>query len=242
MHSDVDPVRGAAAAGPPLGPLRRDGLGRRQRALLAGRGRRPSARCDAGALYPPIAANLTMLCFQQTVPGRDDPDPAAPACATASRRRRRRARHDRRGRRALREARPRVRRHRGDDRHRRPTATPLWTSEVTFTPGRDAGARHDRTSRAARRSPRSSCARTRGAATSTPTRRPRPRSGCPASSRRACRSRGPRTALLLDAWGEDFLAHGEIELRFVGMVLAGTTIEAARRRSTATTRRSRSRT
>jgi hypothetical protein len=31
---------------------------------------------------------------------------------------------------------------------------------------------------------------------------------------------GPAYAALLDAWGEDFLAHGEIELRFVGMVLA----------------------
>ena len=27
--------------------------------------------------------------------------------------------------------------------------------------------------------------------------------------------------MLLDAWGEDFLAHGELDVRFVGMVLAG---------------------
>ena len=47
---------------------------------------------------------------------------------------------------------------------------------------------------------------------------------------------GPAYGLLLDEWGEDFLAHGEIEMRFVGMVLAGDTVEAtiARRRRAAT--------
>jgi acyl dehydratase len=38
---------------------------------------------------------------------------------------------------------------------------------------------------------------------------------------------GPAYAALLDAWGEEFLARGEIDLRFVGMVLAGDAIEAA---------------
>lgn len=37
---------------------------------------------------------------------------------------------------------------------------------------------------------------------------------------------GPAYGLLLDAWGEEFLAHGEIEMRFVGIVLAGETVEA----------------
>jgi len=37
---------------------------------------------------------------------------------------------------------------------------------------------------------------------------------------------GPAYAMLLDAWGEEFLEHGEINLRFVGMVVAGDTIEA----------------
>jgi acyl dehydratase len=37
---------------------------------------------------------------------------------------------------------------------------------------------------------------------------------------------GPASGMLLDAWGEDFLAHGEIDLRFVGMVVAGDTVEA----------------
>jgi acyl dehydratase len=37
---------------------------------------------------------------------------------------------------------------------------------------------------------------------------------------------GPAYGMLLDAWGEAFLEHGEIDLRFVGMVVAGDTIEA----------------
>jgi acyl dehydratase len=37
---------------------------------------------------------------------------------------------------------------------------------------------------------------------------------------------GPAYGLLLDAWGEAFLAGGEIDMRFVGIVLAGDTIEA----------------
>ena len=37
---------------------------------------------------------------------------------------------------------------------------------------------------------------------------------------------GPAYGTLLDAWGEEFLAHGEIELQFVGMVLAGEEVEA----------------
>jgi acyl dehydratase len=37
---------------------------------------------------------------------------------------------------------------------------------------------------------------------------------------------GPAYGALLDAWGEEFLAHGEIEMRFVGVVLAGDTVDA----------------
>ena len=37
---------------------------------------------------------------------------------------------------------------------------------------------------------------------------------------------GPAYGMLLDACGDDFLARGEIDLRFVGMVVAGDTIEA----------------
>ena len=37
---------------------------------------------------------------------------------------------------------------------------------------------------------------------------------------------GPAYALLLDAWGEDWLAHGELELTFVAMVTAGETVDA----------------
>ena len=38
---------------------------------------------------------------------------------------------------------------------------------------------------------------------------------------------GPAYGLLLDAWGEAFLAHGELEVTFVGMVHGGDTVEAA---------------
>ena len=38
---------------------------------------------------------------------------------------------------------------------------------------------------------------------------------------------GPAYGVLLDAWGEDFLAHGEVDMRFVGIVLAGETVDAA---------------
>jgi acyl dehydratase len=38
---------------------------------------------------------------------------------------------------------------------------------------------------------------------------------------------GPAYAALLDAWGEEFLAHGEVDMRFVGIVIAGDTVTAA---------------
>jgi acyl dehydratase len=37
---------------------------------------------------------------------------------------------------------------------------------------------------------------------------------------------GPAYGLLLDAWGEEFLAHGELDVRFVGMTVAGETVTA----------------
>lgn len=37
---------------------------------------------------------------------------------------------------------------------------------------------------------------------------------------------GPAYGLLLDAWGEEFLARGELELKFVGIVTDGETVEA----------------
>jgi acyl dehydratase len=37
---------------------------------------------------------------------------------------------------------------------------------------------------------------------------------------------GPAYGALLDAWGEQFLEHGEIEMQFVGIVLAGDAVEA----------------
>ena len=38
---------------------------------------------------------------------------------------------------------------------------------------------------------------------------------------------GPAYGLVLDEWGDDFLAHGELELKFVGMVVDGQTVDAA---------------
>jgi len=37
---------------------------------------------------------------------------------------------------------------------------------------------------------------------------------------------GPAYGLLLDEWGADFLAHGELDLKFVGMVLDDQTVAA----------------
>lgn len=37
---------------------------------------------------------------------------------------------------------------------------------------------------------------------------------------------GPAFAIALDAWGDDFLAHGVIDLKFVGMVVDGQTVDA----------------
>ena len=37
---------------------------------------------------------------------------------------------------------------------------------------------------------------------------------------------GPAYGLLLEAWGEEFLAHGTLTLKFVGMVTDGETVEA----------------
>ncbi len=38
---------------------------------------------------------------------------------------------------------------------------------------------------------------------------------------------GPAYGLLLDAWGEEFLAHGTIELTFIARCTDGETVEAA---------------
>jgi acyl dehydratase len=38
---------------------------------------------------------------------------------------------------------------------------------------------------------------------------------------------GPAYGLLLDAWHEEFLAHGTIELKFVGPVVDGETVDAS---------------
>jgi acyl dehydratase len=50
--------------------------------------------------------------------------------------------------------------------------------------------------------------------------------GLPGLVAQGMQAAGPAYGLLLDAWGEAFLANGEIELRFVGVVYAGDTVAA----------------
>lgn len=38
---------------------------------------------------------------------------------------------------------------------------------------------------------------------------------------------GPAYGLVLDEWGDDFLAYGELDLKFVGMVVDGQTVDTA---------------
>ena len=177
----------------------------------------------AGALYPPIAANLTILLFQtvatrgvlQTAQRlvchrRGEAGTPLTVSGTVTR--------------ALREAGPRVRRRRGD-RHPPRRCAAVDVGRHLLRAVRETGpddadpiaARHRRAAAgvlAARQLP----LRPGGG----PAPRPRPR-----SSPRGCRSPGPRTGSLLDEWGEDFLAHGELELKFVGRVVEGDTADAA---------------
>jgi acyl dehydratase len=50
--------------------------------------------------------------------------------------------------------------------------------------------------------------------------------GLPGLVAQGTQATGPAYGLLLDAWGEEFLAHGELDVRFVGMVLADHTVTA----------------
>ena len=56
--------------------------------------------------------------------------------------------------------------------------------------------------------------------TTTPIRTTARRIGLPGLVAQGVQVAGPAYAALLDAWGEEFLAHGELELKFVGIVLA----------------------
>jgi acyl dehydratase len=51
--------------------------------------------------------------------------------------------------------------------------------------------------------------------------------GLPGLVAQGTQATGPAYGLLLDAWGEAFLAHGELDVRFVGMTLAGDTVTAS---------------
>jgi acyl dehydratase len=51
--------------------------------------------------------------------------------------------------------------------------------------------------------------------------------GLPGLVAQGTQATGPAYGLLLDAWGEEFLGHGQLDVRFVGMTLAGDTVSAA---------------
>jgi acyl dehydratase len=51
--------------------------------------------------------------------------------------------------------------------------------------------------------------------------------GLPGLVAQGVQAGGPAYGLLLESWGDAFLAHGEIEMRFVHVVLAGDTVDAA---------------
>ncbi len=50
--------------------------------------------------------------------------------------------------------------------------------------------------------------------------------GLPGLVAQGMQAAGPAYAELLDAWGDEFLEHGEFDLRFVGIVYAGDTVAA----------------
>jgi acyl dehydratase len=50
--------------------------------------------------------------------------------------------------------------------------------------------------------------------------------GLPGLVAQGVHAAGPAYGVLLDAWGDDLLARGEIEMTFVGTVLAGDTVRA----------------
>ena len=50
--------------------------------------------------------------------------------------------------------------------------------------------------------------------------------GLPGLVAQGLQAAGPAYGELLDAWGEDFLAGGEVDMKFVGVVLAGATVTA----------------
>lgn len=50
--------------------------------------------------------------------------------------------------------------------------------------------------------------------------------GLPGLVAQGMQAAGPAYGVLLDAWGAEFLDHGELDIRFVGVVLAGDTVDA----------------
>jgi acyl dehydratase len=50
--------------------------------------------------------------------------------------------------------------------------------------------------------------------------------GLPAMVAQGVHAVGPAYGLLLDEWGDAFLDHGELDVKFVGLVTGGDTVEA----------------
>ena len=165
----------------------------------------------AGALYPPIAANLTILAVPDRGRPATDPDRASGSSPTAG-------------------PTPGVEltvtgtvTERYEKRGREYAVV---DAEITLPDGVAAldvsrhvlrGGGRGVMKRAPRSHPGACCTATRGAATSTPIpTRPPPRHDRLVAQ--GMQVAGPAYGLLLDEWGDDFLAHGTIELKFVGLV------------------------
>jgi acyl dehydratase len=193
-----------------------------------------------GALYPPIAANLTVLLVQQVSPGallHTEEALASVAGSAAG------------GELAVTGTvadafEKRARDYLVVDAEVAAGPTTLWRSRATFTP---TGARPRPTTdggRAARPRPEHAPfpddAPRRSLALTADALRAYSRSGNfhsdPDEARRlgmpglvaqGMQVCGPAYGVLLDAWGDDFLERGGLTARFVGMVVDGQTIEAA---------------
>ena len=104
---------------------------------------------------------------------------------------------------------------------------PVWTSEVSFTPAATLGIHAVTESRTRSLAITEELVRAysrRGNFHSDPTLSAD--LALPGLVAQGVQAAGPAYGVLLDAWGEEFLAHGEIEMRFVGIVLAGETVDA----------------
>jgi hypothetical protein len=202
----------------------------------------------AGALYPLIAANLAVLSFARLCPDamiqtrqRLQCHRRADAPATLRTTGRVSERYERRGRTYI-----------VVDTEVAVDDEPLWSSLVVFTPA--ATLEQLQPAQSGRRQERKANADATGgtgrAAMSVPMRRALKVTedlvrrysrrgnfhsehatseslGLPGLVAQGTQATGPAYGLLLDAWGGEFLCHGQLDVRFVGMTLAGDTVTAS---------------